>query len=96
MKAQGTLAHETVVVTVMSNLGFLHAMRDAGLTVIQAKVGDRYVLEQMRTGRYNLGGEQSGHVILSDHVATVTASWQRFRWPPGWLPAARAWPAWPV
>ncbi|MGH3505756.1 MAG: phosphoglucosamine mutase, partial [Nocardioidaceae bacterium] len=70
MKAQGTLAHETVVVTVMSNLGFLHAMRDAGLTVIQAKVGDRYVLEQMRTGRYNLGGEQSGHVILSDHVAT--------------------------
>jgi phosphoglucosamine mutase len=70
MQAQGTLARETVVATVMSNLGFLTAMKDAGLSVIQAKVGDRYVLEEMRTGGYNLGGEQSGHVILSDHGAT--------------------------
>jgi phosphoglucosamine mutase len=70
MHAQGALAHETVVATVMSNLGFLIAMRDAGLTVVQAKVGDRYVLEEMRTGGYNLGGEQSGHVILGDHVTT--------------------------
>jgi phosphoglucosamine mutase len=70
MQAQGTLARETVVATVMSNLGFLTAMKDAGLAVIQARVGDRYVLEEMRTGGYNLGGEQSGHVILSDHVTT--------------------------
>jgi phosphoglucosamine mutase len=65
-----TLARGTVVATVMSNLGFLQAMRAAGIRVVQAKVGDRYVLEEMRTGGYTLGGEQSGHVIMSSHATT--------------------------
>jgi phosphoglucosamine mutase len=65
-----TLAGGTVVATVMSNLGFLQAMRAAGIRVVQAKVGDRYVLEEMRTGGYTLGGEQSGHVIMSSHATT--------------------------
>jgi phosphoglucosamine mutase len=66
----GALAGDTVVATVMSNLGFLNAMRAAGVDVVQAKVGDRYVLEEMRSGGFNLGGEQSGHVIMSDHATT--------------------------
>jgi phosphoglucosamine mutase len=64
------LARDTLVVTVMSNLGLLHAMRDAGIAVEQTAVGDRYVLERMREGGYNLGGEQSGHIIMSDHATT--------------------------
>jgi phosphoglucosamine mutase len=70
MREAGTLAHDTVVATVMSNLGFLNAMRAAGITVVQASVGDRYVLEEMRSGGYSLGGEQSGHVIVSDFATT--------------------------
>ncbi|GMA32263.1 hypothetical protein GCM10025875_22550 [Litorihabitans aurantiacus] len=70
MQRAGTLAHDTLVVTVMSNLGLLHAMRDAGITVEQTAVGDRYVLERMRSGGFNLGGEQSGHIIMSDHATT--------------------------
>ncbi len=66
----GTLADDTVVATVMSNLGFLVAMRTAGVKVVRAQVGDRYVLEEMRSGGYNLGGEQSGHVIMQDHATT--------------------------
>ncbi|MDX6317835.1 MAG: phosphoglucosamine mutase [Nocardioidaceae bacterium] len=65
-----TLVGGTVVATVMSNLGFLQAMRAAGIRVVQAKVGDRYVLEEMRAGGYTLGGEQSGHVIMSSHATT--------------------------
>ena len=64
------LAHDTVVVTVMSNLGFIHAMQHAGITVHQTAVGDRYVLEAMRDGGFTLGGEQSGHIIMSDHATT--------------------------
>ncbi|MBA2716960.1 MAG: phosphoglucosamine mutase, partial [Propionibacteriales bacterium] len=60
----------TVVATVMSNLGFLVAMRDAGIIVVTAKVGDRYVLEEMHRGGFTLGGEQSGHVIMSQHATT--------------------------
>lgn len=70
LKDHGRLAQDTLVATVMSNLGLLNAMRDAGIEVIQTKVGDRYVLERMRGGSYSLGGEQSGHVVLLDHGTT--------------------------
>lgn len=66
----GRLEHQTVVATVMSNLGFVQALEGAGLTVVQTKVGDRYVLEAMRAQGYVLGGEQSGHVIMSRHATT--------------------------
>ncbi len=59
-----------VVATVMSNLGFERYLQTIGLEMQRAKVGDRYVLEQMRAGGYNLGGEQSGHIILSDYSTT--------------------------
>jgi phosphoglucosamine mutase len=70
MRDAGTLAHDTVVVTVMSNLGFKLAMRREGVRVVETAVGDRYVLEAMRAGGHSLGGEQSGHVILLDHATT--------------------------
>jgi phosphoglucosamine mutase len=66
LKEQGKLDRNTVVATVMSNLGFHRAMSDLGIQVIQSPVGDRYVLEQMRASRSVLGGEQSGHVVLED------------------------------
>jgi phosphoglucosamine mutase len=67
---RGRLAHDTIVATVMSNLGLVQAMRAAGITVQQTAVGDRYVLEAMREGGYTLGGEQSGHIIMRDHATT--------------------------
>jgi phosphoglucosamine mutase len=70
MKEAGRLAKDTVVATVMSNLGFVKAMRGAGIGVRQTKVGDRYVLQAMQVTGYNLGGEQSGHVILTDYATT--------------------------
>ncbi len=70
MRDAGTLEADTVVATVMSNLGFVQALRAAGVGVRQTKVGDRYVLEAMKAGGYSLGGEQSGHVIMSDHATT--------------------------
>jgi phosphoglucosamine mutase len=70
MKESGRLARDTVVATVMSNLGFVQAMREHGVGVRQTKVGDRYVLEAMKVSGYTLGGEQSGHVILSEHATT--------------------------
>ncbi len=66
----GRLTDDTVVATVMSNLGFVQALHAAGITVIQTAVGDRYVLEAMRSGGFNLGGEQSGHVIMADFATT--------------------------
>ncbi|MEU6038889.1 phosphoglucosamine mutase [Actinomadura sp. NPDC047616] len=66
----GLLAADTVVATVMSNLGFRLAMREAGITVVETAVGDRYVLEAMKEGGYTLGGEQSGHVIMRHHATT--------------------------
>ncbi len=66
----GALPHNTVVATVMSNLGFVTALTRAGVTVVQTNVGDRYVLEEMRVGGYALGGEQSGHVIMSAYATT--------------------------
>ncbi|WP_395691147.1 phosphoglucosamine mutase [Nocardioides sp.] len=70
MSERGRLHRDTVVATVMSNLGFVNAMKAAGIGVRQTKVGDRYVLEAMRVSGYSLGGEQSGHVIMSDHATT--------------------------
>ena len=67
---EGRLPGDTLVVTVMSNLGLLLAMREAGISTVQTGVGDRYVLEEMRAHGYGLGGEQSGHIILSDHATT--------------------------
>ena len=70
MKARGVLANDTLVATVMSNLGLLQAMDREGVKVIQTGVGDRYVLEEMRRSELSLGGEQSGHVIFLDHSTT--------------------------
>jgi len=70
MQESGRLAKDTVVATVMSNLGFVQAMKAAGIGVRQTRVGDRYVLEAMNVGGYSLGGEQSGHVIMSDYATT--------------------------
>ena len=66
LKERGELTNDTLVATVMSNLGLIKSMQSHGITVKQTAVGDRYVLEQMRAGGYNLGGEQSGHVIMTD------------------------------
>ncbi|WP_404431380.1 phosphoglucosamine mutase [Microbacterium lacus] len=70
MKQRGALAKDTLVATVMSNLGLHRAMADHGITVLQTAVGDRYVLESMDEGGYSLGGEQSGHVIMSEFATT--------------------------
>jgi phosphoglucosamine mutase len=70
LAGQGRLAGNTVVTTVMSNIGFRNAMQDAGITVVETAVGDRYVLEAMRDGHFVLGGEQSGHIIMLDHATT--------------------------
>ncbi|MDV9188265.1 phosphoglucosamine mutase [Streptomyces sp. SR27] len=70
MREAGTLRGDTVVATVMSNLGFKLAMEGAGLNLVQTAVGDRYVLESMKEHGYALGGEQSGHVIVLDHATT--------------------------
>ncbi len=70
MRDAGNLAKDTVVTTVMTNLGFRQAMERSDIKVIQTKVGDRYVLEEMLASGFNLGGEQSGHVIFLDHSTT--------------------------
>lgn len=70
MRDSGTLVNNTVVGTVMANLGFKLAMQREGINLIETAVGDRYVLEAMREGDFNLGGEQSGHVILSEFATT--------------------------
>ena len=69
-KARGDLSRNTLVATVMSNLGLKIAMKQAGIEIIETKVGDRYVLEVIREGGYTLGGEQSGHVIFARHATT--------------------------
>ena len=68
LKERGKLKKDLVVATVMSNLGFRKAMERLGITVLETKVGDRYVLEEMRRSRAVLGGEQSGHILLSDRT----------------------------
>jgi phosphoglucosamine mutase len=67
---QGRLKHNTLVATVMSNLGLERALKDAGGRLLRSAVGDRYVMEMMLEGGYNLGGEQSGHLIFLDHNTT--------------------------
>jgi phosphoglucosamine mutase len=68
--ARGALHDATVVVTVMTNLGFRLGMEDAGIEVVETAVGDRYVLEALAAGGYSLGGEQSGHVVFRDLATT--------------------------
>ncbi len=70
MAAEGRLQGNTLVATVMSNLGLERHMQAQGLTLLRTDVGDRYVVEAMRAGGYNLGGEQSGHIVLRDYVTT--------------------------
>lgn len=70
MLEMGTLKNQTLVATVMSNMGLEIALRNAGGKMVRTAVGDRYVVEEMRRGGYNLGGEQSGHMIFLDHNTT--------------------------
>ena len=70
LRDRGRLAADTVVATVMANIGFHRAMSAAGICVRTTAVGDRYVLEDMNAGGYSLGGEQSGHLILAEHATT--------------------------
>jgi phosphoglucosamine mutase len=70
MRERGVLAHDTLIATVMSNLGMIQALEREGVAVRQTAVGDRYVLEEMKAGAFSLGGEQSGHVIFLDHGTT--------------------------
>lgn len=70
MKERGTLKKDTAVVTVMSNLGFHTYMKEHRLNTVCTAVGDRYVLEEMRKSGYNIGGEQSGHIIFLDYATT--------------------------
>jgi phosphoglucosamine mutase len=70
MIKEGTLKKKTLVATVMSNLGLERAIETLGGKLVRTAVGDRYVVEAMRAGGYNLGGEQSGHLIFLDHAST--------------------------
>jgi phosphoglucosamine mutase len=70
MKARGVLRHDTLVATVMSNLGLEKYLETKGIKLERAPVGDRYVVEKMREGGFNLGGEQSGHIVMSDFGTT--------------------------
>lgn len=70
LNEKGLLRHNTVVSTVMSNLGFYKAVEANGMKSDKTSVGDRYVMEEMRKGNYNLGGEQSGHIIFLDFITT--------------------------
>ena len=87
MKESRTLYRDTLVATVMSNLGLHRAMRAAGIDIVEAAVGDRYVLEAMREGGYTLGGEQSGHVIVSEYASTGDGTAHRAA--PGWASSRR-------
>src|SRR3954453_7463342 len=70
MRDAGTLTDDTLVATVMSNLGLRLAMKDAGIKLLETKVGDRYVLEELQAGSLALGGEQSGHIVLPAYATT--------------------------
>jgi phosphoglucosamine mutase len=70
LKRAGALSKPGLVATIMSNLGLERALAGEGLSLVRTKVGDRYVMEAMRAGGYNIGGEQSGHIIVSDYATT--------------------------
>src|SRR5690606_29196318 len=70
LRDQARLVKDTVVATVMANLGFKQAMQREGIEVVETAVGDRYVLEAMLESGYILGGEQSGHVVMTEHATT--------------------------
>ncbi|WP_153732342.1 phosphoglucosamine mutase [Sporosarcina obsidiansis] len=70
LHSKGRLKADTIVSTVMSNLGFYKALEDFGMKSVQTAVGDRYVVEEMRKSQYNLGGEQSGHIVFMDYNTT--------------------------
>jgi phosphoglucosamine mutase len=70
MLQEGTLAHNTVVGTPMSNMGLKVALKKAGGKLVEAQVGDRYIVEAMQKQKLNLGGEQSGHIVFLDHNTT--------------------------
>jgi len=70
MKRKGVLARDTVVATVMSNLGLERSLAEESISLVRTDVGDRYVVERMREGGFNFGGEQSGHLIFLDHATT--------------------------
>jgi len=70
MKENGKLKHNTIVTTIMANLGFFMMAKENGIETVKTKVGDRYVLEEMTKNKFNLGGEQSGHIIFSDYATT--------------------------
>ncbi len=69
-RGRGVLAHKTLVATVMSNLGLERFLTTRGVTLVRTSVGDRYVVERMRSGGFNLGGEQSGHIVMTDYGTT--------------------------
>ncbi|MDR1209620.1 MAG: phosphoglucosamine mutase [Clostridiales bacterium] len=70
MKDEGLLRHNTIVTTIMANMGFMEMAKERGITLETTKVGDRYVLAKMLRRGHNLGGEQSGHIIFLDHATT--------------------------
>jgi phosphoglucosamine mutase len=70
MIQEGTLKKKTLVATVMSNMGLEMVLKEAGVAMVRAPVGDRYVVEEMLSGGYNLGGEQSGHIVFLDYNTT--------------------------
>ena len=70
MQKEGTLKHDTLVVTTMSNMGLELSLKEAGIGLVKTDVGDRYVKEAMQQGGYSLGGEQSGHILMTDRSGT--------------------------
>ena len=73
LRSVGQLNQDTIVSTVMSNLGFHKAVEEEGMVALQTAVGDRYVVEEMRKNGYNFGGEQSGHIVFLD--LNTTGGW---------------------
>lgn len=76
MKNKGILKDDTAVVTVMTNMGFKRFAEANEITVLETKVGDRYVLEEMLKHDYKIGGEQSGHIIFKNFATTATVSYR--------------------